>query len=345
MNSLDTFLPQYEQEPDFSTQILRQCIPLMVKHQMAPHPINYAIWYDYVSNNNPALNQAIDELLDNNTPFDEKVSIDLYARYICNASLEKFSQINSNLASLVNGTLDQVQHSSDQFSETKNSLLSNSKKLENTTEILDAQFLLSEIVHQAKQLSTETHNLNAQLEQAQKDIAELKYELENTRKIASTDGLTGLLNRRAFDMEINNLLSEQSANPHSLLILDLDHFKKVNDTFGHLVGDQVIRFTANLIKEKKAPHHLAARYGGEELAIIMPETPINKATDIAETIRTSLEKSRLKQKNSNQNIGQITVSIGATGVQPGDSAETVIARADKALYQAKECGRNRVISL
>jgi len=251
MNSLDTFLPQYEQEPDFSTQILRQCIPLMVKHQMAPHPINYAIWYDYVSNNNPALNQAIDELLDNNTPFDEKVSIDLYARYICNASLEKFSQINSNLASLVNGTLDQVQHSSDQFSETKNSLLSNSKKLENTTEILDAQFLLSEIVHQAKQLSTETHNLNAQLEQAQKDIAELKYELENTRKIASTDGLTSLLNRRAFDMEINNLLSEQSANPHSLLILDLDHFKKVNDTFGHLVGDQVIRFTANLIKEKR----------------------------------------------------------------------------------------------
>ncbi len=345
MNSLDTFLPQYEQEPDFSTQILRQCIPLMVKHQITPHPINYAIWYDYVSKNNPALNQAIDELLEHNKSFDEKTSLDLYSRYICNASLEKFSQINSDLASLVNGTLDQVQHSSDQFSETENSLLSNSKKLENTTEILDAQFLLSEIVHQAKQLSKETRSLNARLEQAQKDMAQLKCELENTRKIAATDGLTGLLNRRAFDMEINNLLSEQSTNPHSLLILDLDHFKKVNDTFGHLVGDKVIRFTADLIKEKKASHHLAARYGGEELAIIMPETPINKATEIAETIRTTLEKSRLKQKNSNQSIGRITVSIGATSVQPGDSVETMIARADKALYQAKEYGRNRVISL
>jgi diguanylate cyclase len=315
----------------------------MAKHHVAPHPINYAVWYDYVAETNPQLNQAIDNLIDTHASFNEEINFDLYSRYICNASLDKFEFLNSQLTSIMDGAINQVKQSGNQFSETKNSLKSSSKKLELITEKQDMQLLLTEIVHETQQLEKETQHLNSQLIKAQKEMEQLKSELKKTRKLATTDGLTGLLNRRSFDEELDKLVPCPPNQEHCLLILDLDHFKKVNDTFGHTIGDKVIRFTADLIKNTKLSHHLGARYGGEELALIMPETPVNHAIEIAESIRKTLESSQLKQKNSNLSIGTITASIGVTVLKQEDSAETAINRADKALYQAKQSGRNRVI--
>lgn len=99
-----------------------------------------------------------------------------------------------------------------------------------------------------------------------------------------------------------------------------------------------------MIKNKKQPHHLGARYGGEELALIMPETPLEHALEIAESIRKTLESSQLKQKNSNLSIGTVTASIGVTALLQEDTADTAISRADNALYSAKKSGRNRVVS-
>ena len=344
MKNQHSFLPQYQHSFDYNTQILRQCIPLMAKHHIAPHPINYAVWYDYVAKANPHLNQAIDSLISTDISFDEDINFDLYSRFICNASLDKFEQVNSKLSVLMNGAIDQVKQSSTQFSESKNSLQSSSKKLETATEKQDMQVLLTEIVNETIQLEKETQALNSQLVKAQTEMEQLRSELEITRKLAITDGLTGLLNRRSFDDELNKLIPSEPDQQHCLLILDLDHFKKVNDTFGHTIGDKVIRFTADLIRNKKKPHHLGARYGGEELALIMPETPLKHAIEIAEAIRKTLESSQLKQKNSDLSIGVITASFGVTALQPEDSAETVINRADNALYSAKKSGRNRVVS-
>ncbi len=339
-----SFLPHYQQSFEYNTQILRQCVPLMAKHHIAPHPINYAVWYDYAADANPQLTKTIDSLIESNRPIDEEVNFDLYSRFICNASLDRFEQVNNKLSSIMNGAIDQVRQSSNHFSETKNSLQSSSKKLEIMTEKQDMQALLTEIVLETQQLEKETSSLNDQLTKAQQEMEQLKSELEKTRQLAITDGLTGLLNRRSFDDELSKLIPCEPDQQHCLLILDLDHFKKVNDTFGHTIGDKVIRYTADLIKNKKKPHHLGARYGGEELALIMPETPLDHAIEIAESIRKTLESSQLKQKNSNLSIGTITASIGVTRLQQEDSPETAISRADNALYSAKKSGRNRVVS-
>jgi len=193
---------------EYNTQILRQCVPLMAKHHVAPHPINYAVWYDYASDVNPHLNQTIDSLINDNIRFDEQINFDLYNRFICNASLERFEQVNNKLSSIMHSAIDQVKQSSNQFSESKHSLQSSSKKLEIMTEKQDMQSLLAEIVQEAQQLEKETTLLNNELDKAQQEMEQLKSELEKTRQLAITDGLTGLLNRRSFDDDRSYALTD-----------------------------------------------------------------------------------------------------------------------------------------
>ena len=118
----------------------------------------------------------------------------------------------------------------------------------------------------------------------------LRDELSKTQELATIDALTGLLNRWAFDNKLAELIDKATNSKQCLLILDLDHFKKVNDTYGHIVGDKVIRYTAGLLKKHTVENHSAARYGGEELAVIMPNTELKDALDIAEKITQILSK-------------------------------------------------------
>jgi diguanylate cyclase len=153
-----------------------------------------------------------------------------------------------------------------------------------------------------------------------------------------------LLNRRAFDQRLTEIIERSEEGETSCLsILDIDHFKRINDTYGHNIGDNVIKYVASLIKKMAASHHHVARYGGEELAIIMPHTSVENALEIAESIRSSLESSRLKRKDNNQPLGTITLSVGVAKLQTGDNAESLLVRADQALYKAKNNGRNRVV--
>ena len=232
---------------------------------------------------------------------------------------------------------------SEKVSNAGKNILANSTQLENLANLSEAKSVISGVVAETKQLLEVTQTLKSKLNEANDEMATLRDELLKTKELATTDALTGLLNRRAFDNELDNLVHNAMDNQHFLLILDLDHFKKVNDTFGHLVGDKVIRYTAGLLKKHTAEHHHSARYGGEEMAVIMPNTELKTALEVAENIRQSLASSQLKQKNSDLSIGQITVSIGVATLGNNDDSESFIERADSALYSAKETGRNKVV--
>lgn len=125
--------------------------------------------------------------------------------------------------------------------------------------------------------------------------------------------------------------------------MDIDRSKGINDSYGHIILDNVIKFIASLMCQFAFPHHHVARYGGEELAIIMPDTTLEEAREICENIRAAMEKSHLRRKANNEVIGIVTISIGIARLQCGENVENFIIRADKALYQAKENGRNRVV--
>ena len=165
---------------------------------------------------------------------------------------------------------------------------------------------------------------------------------EELERLANIDSLTGLVNRGA----ILRKLGEQTkyANRYreefSLDMLDIDHFKKVNDQYGHLTGDDVLEQVAILVRQDIREADTAGRYGGEEFIIILPRTDLSSALNVAERVRKTIEASEMK--DSKGNVFGITVSQGISIYQPGEDEYSLISRADNALYKAKENGRNRV---
>ncbi len=173
---------------------------------------------------------------------------------------------------------------------------------------------------------------------------DLQSDLERIRKEAVTDGLTGLANRKSFDDQISRLWNDcrKHGNTFSLLLVDIDHFKSFNDTHGHQIGDQVLRLVAMTMINEVKGQDMAARYGGEEFAIILPGTNINAAKTVGDNLRKAIEQKEIVNKATGNQLGRITVSVGAAQFFSMESVEDLIFRADKALYASKNKGRNQV---
>ena len=167
-------------------------------------------------------------------------------------------------------------------------------------------------------------------------------------KNATMDALTGLNNRRQFEVRLKEEYSSANRQntPLCAIMIDIDFFKKFNDTYGHAIGDTVLRTTANVIKEQLREYDIPSRYGGEEFCILLPQTNIDEAKIVAERLRTSVENKKIEiQTNKNEQIKHIsvTISVGLAQLDIKDMADDLYMKADRALYEAKEQGRNRVV--
>ena len=171
-------------------------------------------------------------------------------------------------------------------------------------------------------------------------------ELDRTRKEARTDPLSGVGNRKAFDETLQWLLTtwKRDREPFTLILADLDRFKWVNDTHGHQAGDVVLAQMGALLKNSVRGGDIVARYGGDEFAILLPRTELHAGNQVAARIRAQVWRSSFRVGQRGEQ-GVISLSVGVASVQDGDTGETILARADKALYKAKEAGRNRVYCL
>jgi diguanylate cyclase len=175
-------------------------------------------------------------------------------------------------------------------------------------------------------------------------IADLRKRLAKAEEDATRDALTGLANRRLFDtaMQREALRGSSTKMPLSLLMLDIDHFKRFNDTHGHALGDHVLRLFAMVLKENIKGRDTAARYGREEFAIILPGASLDGGVEVAEQIRGVLEQRPIMNRATGKRLGVVTCSIGVAQYRPGEPVGDVVERADQALYRAKREGRNRV---
>ncbi|TLF48646.1 sensor domain-containing diguanylate cyclase [Halomonas urmiana] len=173
------------------------------------------------------------------------------------------------------------------------------------------------------------------------DISEQMLEEDRLRRLSDTDDLTGLANRRKLITRLDEELSLSNRHglPLSLMMLDLDHFKSINDTWGHLQGDQVLRELASLSHGILREEDLMARLGGEEFAVLLPLTPESHCRQLAERLRE-----RIAEHDFGVGHGQITISIGIAEHRVGDSREILMQRVDESLYAAKDSGRNRVMA-
>ena len=201
------------------------------------------------------------------------------------------------------------------------------------------------ILGETRQFVVFSHQFESELTSTAEEMSKLKQELTNARREAAIDSLTGLHNRRSFDRRLNELMAETDGldDGFCLLLLDIDHFKRVNDAYGHMVGDKVLSEFSKQISKLTRRSDFLARYGGEEFAILLPGTRITNAFTVAENIRGTLEMVRLRRSGSKESLGAVTVSVGVACYRIGEPVEEFIGRCDRALYRAKRLGRNRTV--
>ena len=333
---------KYQHSKEESAEYLRRALPMMSSQDAALHPVSYAVWYEYVSGMNNALNTATDTLLARGTPLGEEDITRLFERHVADIDSATASNIAAGFQRILNDiaqSTGSAAHETEIFGDMLQQL---SRDCTEHPAAIDLKTLIDGT--RAMQVSVTT--LQTRLDASQKEIETLRAEVERARDASLIDGLTGLANRRGFDERLTDCLSAAEADTAAqgpcLLMCDIDHFKQINDTYGHLFGDKVIRAVAAVIRENVKGRDLAARYGGEEFVILLPETTLQGAQALAEQIRHAIEKGRIKRGNSEETVARVTLSLGVARYLPGEAPTAFLERADRALYASKQSGRNRV---
>ena len=333
-------------ELEKSFQILKQTVPLMVKHQVPAVPTNYALWYTYASQKSPELNQQVDEALKISAQLSESKTTELYRQHLADTQELNTWQLRQSLEAMLqelNQTMQDTRKESDQFRQNMDGCLDDLAKVEKEGWTLEEVMgLVRTMVQETQGIRKSTLSFNAALANAEKEIAQLREQLAESQHDALYDALTGLRNRRYFDEELKAMLAKGDV---ALLLVDIDHFKNINDTYGHVMGDLVIKAVAKKLRSLCRDGADAFRYGGEEFAVLLPATPFASARHRAEGMRSAIEKINVVNRLTNESLGDVTASFGIACSANGDSPQTLIERADKQLYDAKRLGRNRVMPL
>jgi diguanylate cyclase len=264
---------------DQAAEYLRLTLPLMSRHKVAATPENYAIWYAYVSGDNPALNTEIDRMIETQTPFDDAANTQLYRQFIAEHDISHIEKVRDGLQHIlgeVSLSLDEAGEGAAAYSGKLSELMEHPDGAEGQS----VQSLLKTLIVETRAMRDTAHGMQRNFESKTQEIEELQEELKRERKRAITDPLTGLFNRFALIDRLQAVLGEfvEGAAAPSIIMFDIDHFKQVNDTHGHLIGDRVIRFVAQTLQKNIKGKDSAARYGGEEFTVLLPETPASSLT-------------------------------------------------------------------
>lgn len=312
-----------------------------------PVPLNYLVWYHYFRETNTDLVAEMDQLITSKS-YNDRAAKRLYQTYLEGAEIDAQDQFDTALRAFVNDMVNELHQYGNNLGAESSTMASYANELSNPGMSTD-QFkdVAAKIIRQATQLQSSTLQMSKSVQDNANEIESLRKQLEEARSEALTDELTTVGNRKAFNKTLETLTTVYQDKPENLclIIADIDYFKKFNDTYGHLVGDSVLRYFGRLMKQTTNDNEHICRYGGEEFGIVIKETSLEKATQRAESIRKALEKAVLSLKESNERINKITASFGVTRFNgKNESIESFISRADENLYQAKKTGRNKVIA-
>jgi diguanylate cyclase len=321
----------------------------MAKYGVAPTPPNFCVWYNYITKSIAALSRDIDERIALQKGFSWQVNQELFERYfgtdVESAAVRKSGSQLKQTVGKVLLRLDAAGQDALAFGETLDQVHGSLK----TVPVIEGSKVQA-VVHRLSGATSDmvkrNRDLETELRKSTDEITTLQDRLERARREAFTDALTGIGNRRCFDLALIEH-SERAVNGElelCLLLIDIDHFKKFNDSYGHRIGDQVLKVVGAQMKQLSRGTDLAARYGGEEFALLLVGAPIDIAMRRADQLREALASQYLRNKATGDLYGQVTVSIGVAKFRMTDNVESFIGRADAALYEAKDTGRNRVIA-
>ncbi|MBS0535772.1 MAG: GGDEF domain-containing protein [Proteobacteria bacterium] len=313
--------------------------------RQAATPRNYEIWYSYATGYHPSLNQKINETLSQNGTLSEADLESIYGTYLApNRLTDRIDTVGSKVMGEIEQVMAMIDAAAGSASSYTESLAGMSEKI-GASDREGLRAIVEGLVATAKEMEESNQKLEERLSASKQEINELQVNLEAVRTESLTDPLTQLANRKFFDTTLEEAiaLARESAEPLALMLTDIDHFKKFNDTYGHLTGDQVLRLVAMSVKQNVKGQDTAARYGGEEFAVILPNTALRSAITVADHIRRAVMTKELMKRSTGEHLGRVTISIGVAALQASDTAAALIDRADACLYAAKRNGRNCVI--
>jgi diguanylate cyclase len=334
---------RYTDSDPRSAEILRLVLPNIAKHCGSYTPTAYTVWYEHLAGMNNRLSMDIGNRLQRSASIDRNAVQDLHSEYILSRNARDNMQLQKSLEALAHRLTQAAADSSGGAEKYALALAAAHDELQALSGAGELQAVLQKLIDSTRDARKSVGSLRAELDASQSELRSVRDRLGQLEIEVIKDPLTGLLNRRGFDQAVAQLrASDAGLGSAALLMLDLDHFKRINDSYGHLFGDQVLCATAKVLNSVIKEKDIAARYGGEEFLVLLPETPVSAAAALAEQFRQAFAKAKVRRSGSDKVIDQMTISIGVASPRPDELLEQTIDRADAALYRAKNDGRNCV---
>lgn len=333
-----------DMDVEYAATVADRAIRSMSQQSVPATPSNFSVWFNYAMGSSPALRKTIDILIGNKRKFDASINRELYVTYVnpqpdTGATGDFPEQLrgvitsaNQFLATAISDNRTQIE-----------ALGAVSSQVQATS---DPRPIIEKLVAELAKATTRASALETNFLETSQELDKIRDSLKVAEERSNTDALTGLANRRSLDEFLRSaqIVAMEKGESLSILMIDIDHFKKFNDSYGHQVGDQVLRLVAKVLQDSVREGDLAARYGGEELIAVLPGADLDVCGDVAERIRRRISEARLTRRATGEEISSVTVSIGVAEFRMAESAEAMIERSDRALYLAKRLGRNRVVT-
>lgn len=324
-----------------ANQCMTEAIASIRRWQVPADPVNFTVAYELAKGENKALSSAALRHIKQKKRVDNYCLEQWYQVYVVNSAgtqrelISGVERIIRNLQTLFVGADVSLEEYISKLDESMSELSSEDDA--------DLSSVLRSVLKATTDVKGTQTDLRGQLKDSESETESLKKELAKAQQQAVTDQLTGLCNRRGLDAFVAEQIKDNGASLNMCaIIVDIDHFKRFNDNYGHLIGDVVLAKVAEQLSKFASDHALAFRYGGEEFVVLLKGATLALAKQYAEGMRKAIEAMKLINGKTHERLPRITVSLGVAKSRAQESFEQFIQRADAALYEAKEEGRNQV---
>lgn len=334
----------YKHSLEEAGEYLRLTLQFLGRHKLPGTPVNYTVWYEYAAKLNTQLMNAVDRSLSGDQAITPELTSSWFQEHVVYRGKGLVQSVKTDLVKIMQEVFGDLATTGNDVSMFGKSLTRFSERIEAVEDKETFQATLKNLMLEVKNVQKSSEILEKNLKHANEQVEVLQEKLEEVQQHATIDPLTDLYNRRAFEKQLIQQMDKTSTSGGdlSLAIIDIDYFKRINDTYGHLTGDDLLRIIAKTLKDFVKGKDIVCRYGGEEFVVLLPDTPLAGAVTVAEQIRQHFSQMTWKQKSTGVSMGKVTLSAGVALFRPGETMETFIQRADVALYHSKKSGRDRV---